>query len=68
MLKSHCRYEAACTCPGESHPGPVRKDGTYVGRSSPEIDVFEAIVDLGEGSVSGSLRRAKYALYHYFCP
>jgi beta-glucanase (GH16 family) len=32
-----------CTCPGESHPGPVhKKDGTYVGRSAPEIDVFEA--------------------------
>ncbi|KAG6832271.1 hypothetical protein H0H92_003504 [Tricholoma furcatifolium] len=33
-----------CTCPGESHPGPVHSDGTFVGRSSPEIDVFEAQV------------------------
>lgn len=33
-----------CTCPGESHPGPVHKDGTFVGRSAPEIDVFEAQV------------------------
>ncbi|KAF9268840.1 beta-glucan synthesis-associated protein [Marasmius fiardii PR-910] len=34
-----------CTCPGESHPGPVHRDGTYVGRSAPEIDVFEAQVN-----------------------
>ncbi|KAL4265006.1 SKN1/KRE6 family protein [Pleurotus pulmonarius] len=31
-----------CTCEGESHPGPKHEDGTYVGRSAPEIDVFEA--------------------------
>ena len=35
---------AACTCEGESHPGPVRPDGSYVGRSAPEIDIIEAIV------------------------
>jgi hypothetical protein len=34
-----------CTCEGESHPGPVHSDGTYVGRAAPEIDVFEAQVD-----------------------
>ena len=33
-----------CTCPDESHPGPVHQDGTYVGRAAPEIDVFEAQV------------------------
>jgi beta-glucanase (GH16 family) len=33
-----------CTCPGESHPGPLHADGTFVGRSAPEIDVFEALV------------------------
>ncbi len=33
-----------CTCPGESHPGPVHSDGTYVGRAAPEIDIFEAQV------------------------
>ena len=33
-----------CTCPGESHPGPVHADGTYVGRAAPEIDMFEATV------------------------
>ena len=30
-----------CTCPGEDHPGPFR-NGEFVGRSAPEIDVFEA--------------------------
>ena len=33
-----------CTCSGESHPGPMHSDGTYVGRSAPEIDMFEAKV------------------------
>ncbi|KAL7285393.1 hypothetical protein ACG7TL_000488 [Trametes sanguinea] len=33
-----------CTCPGESHPGPVHSNGEYVGRSAPEIDIFEAQV------------------------
>ncbi|KAG0709871.1 glycoside hydrolase family 16 protein [Suillus ampliporus] len=31
-----------CTCKGESHPGPMHSDGTYVGRAAPEIDMFEA--------------------------
>ncbi|KAF9534690.1 glycoside hydrolase family 16 protein [Crepidotus variabilis] len=31
-----------CTCNGEDHPGPKHPDGTYVGRSAPEIDLFEA--------------------------
>ena len=30
-----------CTCSGESHPGPMHSDGTYVGRAAPEIDIFE---------------------------
>lgn len=33
-----------CTCRGESHPGPIHADGSYVGRAAPEIDVFEAQV------------------------
>ncbi|KAI0789618.1 glycoside hydrolase family 16 protein [Abortiporus biennis] len=33
-----------CTCPGESHPGPMHSDGTYVGRSAPEIDIFESTI------------------------
>jgi hypothetical protein len=45
---------SACTCASESdgsdgekmvHPGPKRSDGTYVGRSAPEIDIFEAQID-----------------------
>ncbi|XP_006461090.1 hypothetical protein AGABI2DRAFT_204568 [Agaricus bisporus var. bisporus H97] len=34
-----------CTCDGESHPGPKHPDGTFVGRSAPEIDVFEAQIN-----------------------
>ncbi|TFK99147.1 beta-glucan synthesis-associated protein SKN1 [Pterulicium gracile] len=33
-----------CTCDGESHPGPKHKDGSYVGRAVPELDVIEAQV------------------------
>ncbi|KAF9542499.1 beta-glucan synthesis-associated protein SKN1 [Agrocybe pediades] len=51
---------SACTCAGEDHPGPIRKDGTYVGRSSPEIDVLEAIVNNGEGFVSQSSQWAPF--------
>ncbi|THH08340.1 hypothetical protein EW145_g2773 [Phellinidium pouzarii] len=43
-----------CTCPGESHPGPMHSDGTYVGRAAPEIDIFEAQIADGVGSVSQS--------------
>ncbi|KAH8096954.1 glycoside hydrolase family 16 protein [Cristinia sonorae] len=52
-----------CTCPGEDHPGPVHYDGTYVGRSAPEIDVFEAQVTgeplAGEVSISMSCQWAR---------
>ncbi|KAG1749837.1 glycoside hydrolase family 16 protein [Suillus paluster] len=49
-----------CTCKGESHPGPVHSDGTYVGRSAPEIDIFEAQVtgSLLQGQVSQSAQWA----------
>ncbi|RDB17777.1 Beta-glucan synthesis-associated protein KRE6 [Hypsizygus marmoreus] len=58
---------SACTCPGESHPGPVRSDGSYVGRAAPEIDVFEAIVDHGVGKVSLSAQFAPFnAEYAWF--
>ncbi|KAF9076117.1 glycoside hydrolase family 16 protein [Rhodocollybia butyracea] len=40
-----------CTCPGESHPGPMHVDGTFVGRSAPEIDVFEAQIGTDFGGV-----------------
>jgi hypothetical protein len=32
-----------CTCSGESHPGPMHTDGTYVGRAAPELDILEAV-------------------------
>ncbi|KAG0699610.1 glycoside hydrolase family 16 protein [Suillus ampliporus] len=51
---------SACTCPGESHPGPVRANGDYVGRSAPEIDIFEATVDGGIGKVSQSAQWAPF--------
>lgn len=47
-----------CTCPGESHPGPVHADGTFVGRAAPEIDIFEAQVANGVGDVSQSCQWA----------
>ncbi|KIM66344.1 glycoside hydrolase family 16 protein [Scleroderma citrinum Foug A] len=46
-----------CTCPGESHPGPIHaSDGSYVGRAAPEIDIFEAQItgDPLTGQVSQS--------------
>lgn len=54
---------SACTCKGEVHPGPKRSDGTYVGRSAPEIDIFEAtvstdVVKTGQGQVSQSVQWA----------
>ncbi|EDR09611.1 glycoside hydrolase family 16 protein, partial [Laccaria bicolor S238N-H82] len=51
---------SACTCPGESHPGPVRANGSYVGRAAPEIDVFEATIDGAVGKVSLSSQWAPY--------
>lgn len=49
-----------CTCPGESHPGPVHSDGTYVGRSAPEIDIFEAQIRKDIGQVSQSCQWAPF--------
>ncbi|EIM81775.1 glycoside hydrolase family 16 protein [Stereum hirsutum FP-91666 SS1] len=51
-----------CTCSGESHPGPMHDDGTYVGRSAPEIDMFEAQItdDLGYVSQSGQFGPFNY--------
>ncbi|KAL4070806.1 glycoside hydrolase family 16 protein [Scleroderma citrinum] len=60
-----------CTCPGESHPGPIHaSDGTYVGRSAPEIDIFEAQIsgDPLSGAVSQSAQwapmNAEYKWYN----
>ncbi|KAJ6479473.1 beta-glucan synthesis-associated protein [Mycena vitilis] len=46
-----------CTCSGESHPGPMHEDGTYVGRSAPEIDIFD---DAHVGTVSQSAQWAPF--------
>ncbi|KAH9984637.1 glycoside hydrolase family 16 protein [Russula compacta] len=65
-----------CTCSGESHPGPMHSDGTFVGRSAPEIDVFEATYKLDQttglysGQVSQSCQFAPFNnnytwLYNY---
>ncbi|KAF9485084.1 glucosidase [Pholiota conissans] len=59
---------SACTCPGESHPGPMRSDGSYVGRAAPEIDALEATVTDQIGYVSLSSQfapfNAKYQTVH----
>ncbi|THH13367.1 hypothetical protein EW146_g6836 [Bondarzewia mesenterica] len=49
-----------CTCAGEVHPGPKHSDGTYVGRSAPEIDMFEAQITDKMGSVSQSAQFAPF--------
>ncbi|KAG6868438.1 hypothetical protein C0993_002757 [Termitomyces sp. T159_Od127] len=51
---------SACTCSGESHPGPVLTDGTYVGRAAPEIDIYEAVVTDQKGQVSQSAQWAPF--------
>ncbi|KAI0316214.1 beta-glucan synthesis-associated [Amylostereum chailletii] len=58
---------SACTCPGENHPGPIHSDGSYVGRSAPEIDVFEALVTTAGGEISQSVQMAPFdAEYAWF--
>ncbi|QRV83296.1 glycoside hydrolase family 16 protein [Ceratobasidium sp. AG-Ba] len=58
---------SACTCADDlTHPGPKRSDGSFVGRSAPEIDMFEAQVDSGTliGHVSQSGQWAPFN-HHY---
>ncbi|PPQ99336.1 hypothetical protein CVT24_009150 [Panaeolus cyanescens] len=57
---------SACTCPGESHPGPIRRDGTYVGRAAPEIDILEATVTEEVGHVSLSAQFAPFNARYRF--
>ncbi|KAK7044468.1 GH16 domain-containing protein [Favolaschia claudopus] len=47
-----------CTCPGESHPGPMHGDGSYVGRSAPEIDVIEAQIGGPDGAHVGQVSQS----------
>lgn len=56
---------SACTCAGEDHPGPQNADGTWVGRGVPEIDVFEATINVDAnkqliGQVSQSAQWAPF--------
>jgi beta-glucan synthesis-associated protein KRE6 len=55
-----------CTCPGESHPGPVHEDGTYVGRSAPEIDVLEAIINFPGGIPTGQVSQSSQWAVSFF--
>lgn len=56
---------SACTCPHEDHPGPKLSDGSWRGRSAPEIDVFEAQVDGTLGmTVSQSMQTAPFNMYY----
>jgi beta-glucanase (GH16 family) len=57
-----------CTCAGEDHPGPKHPDGSFVGRSAPEIDVFEAQIrgDPLSGQVSQSAQWAVSANRYRF--
>ncbi|RPD63538.1 glycoside hydrolase family 16 protein [Lentinus tigrinus ALCF2SS1-6] len=56
-----------CTCPGESHPGPQHENGEYVGRSAPEIDMFEAQVGglPGGGQFGGVSQSGQWAPFNY---
>lgn len=47
---------SACTCDGEDHPGP----NVGVGRSSPEIDIFEIQVNGAHGAASQSFQIAPF--------
>ncbi|MBW0473642.1 hypothetical protein O181_013357 [Austropuccinia psidii MF-1] len=59
-----------CTCPQTAgsnyHPGPKHPDGSWVGRSAPEIDVLEGIVDQTKliGQVSQSAQFAPYNAHY----
>lgn len=57
-----------CTCAGESHPGPMHSDGTFVGRSAPEIDIFEATInqDQNTGVLMGAVSQScQFAPFNY---
>lgn len=58
-----------CTCDNDqNHPGPKNPDGSWVGRSAPEIDVFEAQVDSTTliGHVSQSAQWAPFNPHYWF--
>ncbi|KAI0305008.1 beta-glucan synthesis-associated [Russula brevipes] len=53
-----------CTCPDasipDSHPGPKHSDGSFMGRSAPEIDIFEATAkhDPTTGEILGQVSQS----------
>lgn len=52
---------SSCTCPDDDHPGPKDKNGNWIARSAPELDLFEAQVDSHTGgtlSLSGQFMPA----------
>ncbi|KAJ7874471.1 glycoside hydrolase family 16 protein [Mycena olivaceomarginata] len=49
---------SACTCGGESHPGPTTPSGSFVGRSAPEIDVFEATIGGPSSALVGQVSQS----------
>ncbi|KAJ7511127.1 glycoside hydrolase family 16 protein [Mycena galericulata] len=49
---------SACTCAGESHPGPQNSNGSFVGRSAPEIDVFEATIGGSGAALIGQVSQS----------
>lgn len=54
---------SACTCPDDpTHPGPRKPDGSFTGRSAPEIDIIEAQVEKNplRGAVSQSAQWAPF--------
>ena len=55
---------SACTCPGGDHPGPSNN----VGRSAPEIDIFETQINvtLFKAEVSQSLQTAPFNYKYEF--
>ncbi|KAI0030195.1 beta-glucan synthesis-associated [Vararia minispora EC-137] len=55
-----------CTCPGQSHPGPMHSDKTYVGRAAPEIDLFEAAASPSGGNLSQSAQFAPFNFNYYY--
>jgi hypothetical protein len=43
---------------GESHPGPTTPFGSFVGRSAPEIDVFEATIGGPSSALVGQVSQS----------
>lgn len=51
---------SACTCPDEDHPGPKLEDGSWKGRSAPEMDIMVARNQSRGMAVSQSCQMAPY--------